>query len=262
MRILDMIAPIGRGQRGLIVAPPRTGKTILLKQIAMAIAKNHSEVTGIILLVDERPEEVTDFKRALEPLGFEVCASNNDQPPVNHIRLTEEVLAKARKLVLEKKDVMILFDSLTRMTRAYNTMAPNRSRTMSGGIDAGAFQGPRTFFGAARKAEEGGSLTIIGTILVDTGSRMDQVIFEEFKGTGNMELYLNRDLADQRIFPAFDIMRSGTRREELLLDEKVLGKIHRMRRALADRKPVDGMEALIAQLLKSKTNKAFLADIA
>ena len=262
MRILDMIAPIGKGQRGLIVSPPRAGKTILLNKIALAIAKNHPDVKGIVLLVDERPEEVTDFRRALKETGYEVVASSNDMTPRDHVGVTERVLDQARNLVVEGKDVLILFDSLTRMTRAYNQIAPGRSRTLSGGLDASAFQGPRTFFGAARKVEEGGSLTIIGTVLVDTGSRMDQVIFEEFKGTGNMELNLNRDLADQRIYPAFDVMRSGTRREELLIDEVSLAKIHRMRRSLADRKPAEGLQALIAQVKKSPTNAEFLRALA
>ena len=218
MRALDMIAPIGRGQRGLIVAPPRTGKTMLLQKIAKAVLANHPEVVVMVLLVDERPEEVTDFKMQIGKQA-EIVASSNDNPYRRHIEVTEQVLDKAKRIVEEKRDVLILFDSLTRMTRAYNNELSSRGRTMSGGIDSRAFQMPRAFFGAARKLEEGGSLTIIGTVLVDTGSRMDQIIFEEFKGTGNMELYLSRELADRRIFPSFDLMRSGTRREELLFSE-------------------------------------------
>ena len=258
MRVLDLFAPIGKGQRGLIVAPPRTGKTILLQKIAKAVLKNHPDVHVMILLVDERPEEVTDFRMTLRDTRAEVIASNNDQPPTSHVQVTEQTLDKAKRMVEEKKDVLILFDSLTRMTRAYNHMTPQRGRTMTGGIDAAAFMGPRTFFGAARAVEQGGSLSIIGTVLVDTGSRMDDVIFEEFKGTGNMELYLTRELADRRIFPSFDLMRSGTRREELLLNEEVLKRVHRLRRAIADQKPLDAMQALLDQLSKTKSNEEFL----
>jgi transcription termination factor Rho len=261
MRILDMFAPIGKGQRGLIVAPPRTGKTTLLQKIAKAVLKNHPEVAVLLLLVDERPEEVTDFKMTLKGTPAEIHASNNDQPWARHIQLTEQVLERAKRMVEAKKDVLVLFDSLTRMTRAYNHKTPHRGRTMSGGIDAAAFLGPRAFFGAARKVEQGGSLTIIGTVLVDTGSRMDQVIFEEFKGTGNMELYLDRDLADRRIFPAFDLMRSGTRREELLTGEADLRAIHRLRRSVADRKPREAMEALLEKMEKHPTNAEFLKTI-
>jgi len=260
-RVLDMIAPIGKGQRGLIVAPPRTGKTILIQKIALAVLKNNPEVQVIILLVDERPEEVTDFKMVLKGTTAEVVASNNDQPPQQHVRVTEEVLEKAKGMVEQKKDVLVLFDSLTRMTRAYNHMTPQRGRTMTGGIDAAAFMGPRAFFGAARAVEQGGSLTIIGTVLVDTGSRMDDVIFEEFKGTGNMELYLNRELADRRIFPSFDLVRSGTRREELLLKEDELKRIWRLRREVADQKPLDAMEALLSQLGKTASNGEFLKSM-
>jgi transcription termination factor Rho len=260
-RVLDMIAPIGKGQRGLIVAPPRTGKTILIQKIALAVLKNNPEVQVIILLVDERPEEVTDFKMVLKGTTAEVVASNNDQPPQQHVRVTEEVLDKAKGMVGQKKDVLVLFDSLTRMTRAYNHMTPQRGRTMTGGIDAAAFQGPRAFFGAARAVEQGGSLTIIGTVLVDTGSRMDDVIFEEFKGTGNMELYLNRELADRRIFPSFDLVRSGTRREELLLKEDELKRIWRLRREVADQKPLDAMESLLSQLGKTASNEEFLKSM-
>jgi transcription termination factor Rho len=262
MRVLDFFAPIGKGQRGLIVAPPRTGKTILIQKIAKAVLKNHPEVHVIILLVDERPEEVTDFRMTLRGTSAEIVASNNDQAPAEHVRVTEETLDKAKRLVEQKKDVLILFDSLTRMTRAYNHMTPQRGRTMTGGIDAAAFMGPRTFFGAARAVEQGGSLTIIGTVLVDTGSRMDEVIFEEFKGTGNMELYLTRELADRRIFPSFDLVRSGTRREELLLKEDELRSIYRLRRVVADRKPLDAMEGLLAEMKKTHSNAEFLKSLA
>ena len=260
MRALDMIAPIGRGQRGLIVAPPRTGKTILLQQIAKAVLANHPEVAVIVLLVDERPEEVTDFKMQIGKQA-EIVASSNDNPYRRHIEVTEQVLDRAKRMVEEKRDVLILFDSLTRMTRAYNNELSSRGRTMSGGIDSRAFQMPRAFFGAARKIEEGGSLTIIGTVLVDTGSRMDQIIFEEFKGTGNMELYLSRELADRRIFPSFDLMRSGTRREELLFSEEEMKKIHLLRRALSGTKPQEAMEAMLGRLKLTATNKDFLKGL-
>ena len=260
MRALDMIAPIGRGQRGLIVAPPRTGKTILLQQIAKAVLTNHPEVAVIVLLVDERPEEVTDFKMQIGKQA-EIVASSNDNPYRRHIEVTEQVLDRAKRMVEEKRDVLILFDSLTRMTRAYNNELSSRGRTMSGGIDSRAFQMPRAFFGAARKIEEGGSLTIIGTVLVDTGSRMDQIIFEEFKGTGNMELYLSRELSDRRIFPSFDLMRSGTRRDELLFSEEDMKKIHLLRRALSGTKPQEAMEALLGRLKLTATNKDFLRGL-
>ncbi|HEY7435755.1 MAG TPA: transcription termination factor Rho [Methylomirabilota bacterium] len=260
MRALDMIAPIGRGQRGLIVAPPRTGKTILLQKIAKAVLTNHPEIVVIVLLVDERPEEVTDFRMQIGKQA-EIVASSNDNPYRRHIEVTEQVLDKAKRMVEEKRDVLILFDSLTRMTRAYNNELSSRGRTMSGGIDSRAFQMPRAFFGAARKIEEGGSLTIIGTVLVDTGSRMDQIIFEEFKGTGNMELYLSRELADRRIFPSFDLMRSGTRREELLFSEEDMKKIHLLRRALSGTKPQEAMEALLGRLKLTKTNADFLKSL-
>jgi transcription termination factor Rho len=258
MRVMDIICPIGKGQRGLIVAPPRTGKTVLLQQIAKAVLTNHAEVHVIILLVDERPEEVTDFRMTLAKTGAEVVASSNDNPYARHIEVTEQTLDRAKRMAEQKKDVLILFDSLTRMTRAYNNQLTSRGRTMSGGIDSRAFQMPRAFFGAARALEEGGSLTIIGTALVDTGSRMDQIIFEEFKGTGNMELYLERELADRRIFPSFDMMRSGTRREELLFTAEELKKIHLLRRALSGRKPVEAMEMLLDRMKLTPTNAAFL----
>ena len=260
-RVMDMIAPIGRGQRGLIVAPPRTGKTILLQQIARAVLANHPEVAVIVLLVDERPEEVTDFRMMLAKSSAEVVASSNDNPYARHIEVTEQVLDRAKRMVEQKQDVLVLFDSLTRMTRAYNNQLTSRGRTMSGGIDSRAFQMPRAFFGAARKIEEGGSLTIIGTALVDTGSRMDQIIYEEFKGTGNLEIYLERELADRRIFPSFDVLRSGTRREELLFSEDVLKRIQLLRRALAGRKPLDAMEVLLDRLRLTKTNAEFLKGL-
>ena len=260
-RVMDMIAPIGRGQRGLIVAPPRTGKTILLQQIARAVLTNHPEVAVIVLLVDERPEEVTDFRMMLAKSSAEVVASSNDNPYARHIEVTEQVLDRAKRMVEQKQDVLVLFDSLTRMTRAYNNQLTSRGRTMSGGIDSRAFQMPRAFFGAARKIEEGGSLTIIGTVLVDTGSRMDQIIYEEFKGTGNLEIYLERELADRRIFPSFDVLRSGTRREELLFSEDELKRIQLLRRALAGRKPLDAMEVLLDRLRLTKTNAEFLKGL-
>ena len=260
MRAVDLIAPIGRGQRGLIVAQPRTGKTMLLQGIAKSVLANHPEVAVIILLVDERPEEVTDFRMTIGKAA-EIVASSNDNPYRRHIEVTEQVLEKAKRLVLEKRDVLVLFDSLTRMTRAYNNELSSRGRTMSGGIDSRAFQMPRAFFGAARKLEEGGSLTIIGTVLVETGSRMDDIIFEEFKGTGNMELHLTRELADRRIFPSIDILKSGTRREELLFTEDELKKIHLLRRALSGTKPVQAMEAMIERLRLTATNAEFLKSL-
>ena len=260
MRVMDLISPLGKGQRGLIVAPPRTGKTTILQKVALATRKNHPEIIVIVLLVDERPEEVTDFKMTLGK-SAEIVASNNDNPPKRHVEVTEFVLNKAKRLVEQKKDVMVLFDSLTRMTRAYNHLTPSHGRTMTGGIDAAAFQGPRTFFGAARALQEGGSLTILGTVLTDTGSRMDQIIYEEFKGTGNMELYLSRELADRRIFPSFDLVKSGTRKEELLLSPDELKKVYRLRRQLADQKPVDGMESLLESLEKTASNAEFLQSM-
>jgi len=260
MRALDLIAPIGKGQRGLIVAQPRTGKTMLLQGIAKAVLANHPEVVVMVLLVDERPEEVTDFRMTIGK-SAEIFASSNDNPYRRHIEVTEQVLDKAKRLVLEKRDVLLLFDSLTRMTRAYNNELSSRGRTMSGGIDSRAFLMPRAFFGAARKLEEGGSLTIIGTVLVDTGSRMDDIIFEEFKGTGNMELHLSRELSDRRIFPSIDILRSGTRREELLFNEAELKKIHLLRRALSGTKPVQAMEAILERLRLTKTNAEFVKSL-
>jgi len=260
MRVMDMICPIGKGQRGLIVAPPRTGKTILLQKIANSVLKGNPEVDLIVLLVDERPEEVTDFRRNLSA-NAEVIASCFDEPPARHLQVTEMVLEKAKRMVEVGRDVMVLVDSITRMTRAYNTQAPHSGRILSGGIDSTAFQGPKRFFGAARKIEEGGSLTMLGTALIDTGSRMDEVIYEEFKGTGNMELHLVRELADRRIFPAFDLTRSGTRKEELLLDPEELKRIWLLRRVLTDMKLVEAMETLIDRVRKAKTNAEFLMGL-
>jgi transcription termination factor Rho len=260
MRVMDMIAPLGKGQRALIVAAPRTGKTVLLQKIANSIIKNHPEVYLIVLLIDERPEEVTDFKRNLKG-DAEVIASCFDEPPSRHLQVTEMVLEKAKRLVEHKKDVVVLLDSITRMTRAYNTEAPHSGRILSGGIDSTAFQGPKRFFGAARKVEEGGSLTIIGSCLVDTGSRMDEVIFEEFKGTGNSELHLVRELADRRMFPSFDLTRSGTRREELLLHKDEISRIWMLRKVLADMKLIEAMETLIDRLKKTKSNAEFLMSL-
>jgi transcription termination factor Rho len=257
MRVMDLIAPIGKGQRGLIVAAPRTGKTILLQQIAKAVLANHPEVAVMILLVDERPEEVTDFRMLLGKTT-EIFASSNDRTPREHVQLTEQVLEKAKRLVEQRRDVLLLFDSLTRMTRAYNNQRPSGGRTMSGGIDAQALLGPRAFFGAARAIDGGGSLTIVGTVLVDTGSRMDDIIFEEFKGTGNMEVYLSRELADRRIFPSIDAVRSGTRREELLFSAEEIPRVRLLRRLLADMKAGDAMESLLERLKVTRTNSEFL----
>ncbi|MBI2933253.1 MAG: transcription termination factor Rho [Planctomycetes bacterium] len=260
LRVMDLIAPIGKGQRGLIVAAPRTGKTILLQKIGNAILRNHPEVQLIVLLIDERPEEVTDFRRNLKG-NAEVIASCFDEPPARHIQVTEMVLEYAKRMVEHKKDVAILVDSITRMTRAYNTEAPHSGRILSGGIDSTAFQGPKRFFGAARKVEEGGSLTIIGSCLIDTGSRMDEVIFEEFKGTGNMELHLVRELADRRIFPAFDLTRSGTRKEELLLHKDELQRIWLLRKVLADMKLIEAAETIVERMRKTKSNAEFLMGL-
>ena len=261
MRAMDMIAPIGKGQRGLIVAPPRTGKTMLLQKIAKAVLTNHPEVAVIVLLVDERPEEVTDFRMTIGKSAPRSSPRATTIPTARHIEVTEQVLDKAKRMVEQKRDVLILFDSLTRMTRAYNNELTSRGRTMSGGIDSRAFQMPRAFFGAARKIEEGGSLTIIGTVLVDTGSRMDEIIFEEFKGTGNMELYLDARAGRPPHLPVLRHARSGTRREELLFTEDELKKIHLLRRALSGTKPVEAMEALLERLRLTATNAEFLKSL-
>ncbi len=254
-RILDLMTPIGKGQRGLIVAPPRTGKTMLLQAIANAISANHPEVYLIVLLIDERPEEVTDMERTVRG---EVISSTFDEPPQRHVQVAEMVIEKAKRLVERKFDVVILLDSITRLGRAYNTITPSSGRVLSGGLEANALQRPKRFFGAARNLEEGGSLTIISTALIDTGSRMDEVIFEEFKGTGNADIYLDRHLADKRIFPAIDLNRSGTRKEDLLLPPDVLNKVWILRRVLAPMNSVDSMTFLLDKMRGTKSNKEFL----
>ncbi len=254
-RIMDLVTPIGKGQRGLIVAPPRTGKTVLLQKIANSITKNHPEVYLIILLIDERPEEVTDMARSVKA---EVIGSTFDEPASRHIQVAEMVIEKAKRMVEYGKDVVVLLDSITRLARAYNTEVPHSGKILSGGVDASALQKPKRFFGAARNIEEGGSLTIVATALVDTGSRMDEVIFEEFKGTGNMELHLDRKLADRRLFPAIDITRSGTRKEELIVDAQEIKRMWLLRKVLNEMNPVEAMELLKNRLSKSKTNAEFL----
>jgi transcription termination factor Rho len=254
-RVMDLLTPIGKGQRGLIVAPPRTGKTMLLQSIAHSIMANHKEVTLIVLLIDERPEEVTDMERSV---AGEVISSTFDEPAQRHVQVAEMVIEKAKRLVEHQRDVVILLDSITRLARAYNAVVPPSGKVLSGGIDANALQRPKRFFGAARNIEEGGSLTIIATALIDTGSRMDEVIFEEFKGTGNMELMLDRRLVDRRIFPAIDINRSGTRKEELLLAPNDLERIWLLRKVLTPMNTVDSMEFLMDKLRKTSSNREFL----
>jgi transcription termination factor Rho len=253
-RVIDLVAPIGMGQRALIVAPPRTGKTVMLQNIATAISSNHPEVFLIVLLIDERPEEVTDMARTVKG---EVVASTFDEPATRHVQVTEMVLEKAKRLVEHKRDVVILLDSITRLARAYNTVVPSSGKVLTGGVDANALQRPKRFFGAARNIEEGGSLTIIATALIDTGSRMDEVIFEEFKGTGNSEIILDRKLSDKRTFPAIDITKSGTRKEELLVDRATLSKMWVLRRILNPMGANDGMDFLLDKLKYSKTNQDF-----
>jgi len=257
-RIMDLMTPIGKGQRGLIVSPPRTGKTMLLKDIANAVTKNDRDIHKIVLLIDERPEEVTDMARSVEA---EVISSTFDEPPQRHVQVAEMVLEKSKRLIEHKKDVLILLDSITRLARAYNTVVPPSGKILSGGVDSNALHRPKRFFGAARNLEEGGSLTIIATALIDTGSRMDEVIFEEFKGTGNMEVNLDRKLSDRRIFPALDINRSGTRKEELLIEQEDLNRIWILRKVLAPLAPVDSMEFLINKIKGTKNNKEFLASM-
>ncbi|HVB56689.1 MAG TPA: transcription termination factor Rho [Candidatus Acidoferrales bacterium] len=257
-RVLDMLCPIGKGQRGLIVAPPRTGKTMMLQSIANSVTTNHPEVALIVLLIDERPEEVTDMQRTVKG---EVISSTFDEPPQRHIQVAEMVLEKAKRLVEHKRDVVVLLDSLTRLGRAYNAVTPPSGKVLSGGIDANALQRPRRFFAAARNIEEGGSLTIIATALIDTGSRMDDVIFEEFKGTGNMEINLDRRLVDKRVFPTIDINRSGTRKDELLLPADELNRIWVLRKVLSPLSTVEAMELLLGRLSKTKTNAEFLASM-
>jgi len=257
-RVLDLLTPIGKGQRGLIVAPPRTGKTMLLQTIANSITSNHPEVILIVLLIDERPEEVTDMQRSV---NGEVISSTFDEPASRHVQVAEMVIEKAKRLVEHKRDVVILLDSITRLARAYNTIVPPSGKVLSGGVDSNALQRPKRFFGAARNIEEGGSLTIIATALVDTGSRMDDVIFEEFKGTGNMEIGLDRKLVDKRVFPAIDINRSGTRKEELLVPKDELTRIWILRKVLNPLSTVEAMELLLDKMGKSKSNAEFLASM-
>jgi transcription termination factor Rho len=257
-RVMDLFTPIGKGQRGLIVAPPRTGKTILLQKIANAILTNNSEAILIVLLIDERPEEVTDFKRTV---AAEIVSSTFDEPPERHAQVAEMVLEKAKRLVEHKKDVVILLDSITRLARAYNTLQPHSGKVLSGGVDANALHKPKRFFGAARNVEEGGSLTIIATALIETGSRMDEVIFEEFKGTGNMELMLDRHLVEKRVFPAINVERSGTRKEELLYHPDELERIIILRKALAGVPPVEAMELVVEKLKKTRSNAEFLLSM-
>jgi transcription termination factor Rho len=253
-RVIDLITPLGKGQRALIVSPPRTGKTVMLQNIAHAVAANHPEVYLIVLLIDERPEEVTDMARSVRG---EVISSTFDEPAQRHVQIAEMVIEKAKRLVEHKRDVVILLDSITRLARAYNTVVPSSGKVLTGGVDANALQRPKRFFGAARNIEEGGSLTIIATALIDTGSRMDEVIFEEFKGTGNSEIVLDRKVADKRTFPSIDITKSGTRKEELLVDRGVLSKMWVLRRVLTPMGTVDGLEFLINKLKESKTNTEF-----
>ena len=254
-RVIDMIAPIGKGQRGLLVASPKSGKTVMMQHIAHAITSNHPDVTLIVLLIDERPEEVTEMTRSVKG---EVVASTFDEPATRHVQVAEMVIEKAKRLVEHKKDVVILLDSITRLARAYNNEMPHSGKIGTGGIDTGALQKPKKFFGAARNIEKGGSLTIIATALIDTGSKADDIIFEEFKGTGNSELHLDRRLVEKRVYPAIDISASGTRREELLLDRKELELVYRLRKVLSDMNPVEAMELLKTRLQKTKSNAEFL----
>ena len=257
-RIMDLLCPIGKGQRGLIVSPPKAGKTMLLQSIANSIAINHKEISLIVLLIDERPEEVTDMERSVQG---EVISSTFDEPAQRHVQVAEMVIEKAKRLVEHKRDVVILLDSITRLARAYNTVVPHSGKILSGGVDSNALHKPKRFFGAARNIEEGGSLTIIATALVDTGSRMDEVIYEEFKGTGNLELHLERKLADRRIFPAIDINRSGTRKEELLLDEGTLSRVWVLRRVLSPLNAIDSMEFLLDKIHGTSDNQDFLESM-
>src|SRR5689334_24415434 len=254
-RVMDLLTPVGKGQRGLIVAPPRTGKTMLLQNLANSITTNHPEIVLIVLLIDERPEEVTDMQRSVKG---EVISSTFDEPAARHVQVAEMVIEKAKRLVEHKRDVVILLDSITRLARAYNTIVPASGKVLSGGLDSNALQKPKRFFGAARNIEEGGSLTIIATALVDTGSRMDDVIFEEFKGTGNMEILLDRKLSDKRVFPAIDITKSGTRKEELLISREDLNRIWVLRKILTPLSPVEAMELLLDKMAKTKANADFL----
>jgi transcription termination factor Rho len=257
-RVMDLLTPIGKGQRGLIVAAPRTGKTMLLQTIAKSIIANHPEVVLIVLLIDERPEEVTDFQRSVDA---EIISSTFDEPPTRHVQVADMVIEKAKRLVEHKRDVVIVLDSLTRLSRANNAIIPSSGKVLSGGIDANALQRPKRFFGSARNIEEGGSLTVIATCLVDTGSRMDDVIYEEFKGTGNLEIHLDRKLSDKRIFPSIDINRSGTRKEELLIPAEELNRVWILRKVLSPLSSVEAMELLLERMSKTKSNKEFLASM-
>jgi transcription termination factor Rho len=261
MRVVDLVTPIGKGQRGLIVAPPRTGKTILLQKIANSVQRNHPECYVIVLLIDERPEEVTEMERTVKGPHSEVISSTFDEPSSRHVQVSEMVIEKAKRMVEYGTDVVILLDSITRLARAYNTEVPHSGKILSGGVDANALHKPKRFFGAARNIEEGGSLTILATALIDTGSRMDEVIFEEFKGTGNMELHLDRRLVDKRVWPAIDVNRSGTRKEELLLDPEELRRMYILRKVLSDMNPVEAMELLVGRMAKSKSNAEFLMSM-
>jgi transcription termination factor Rho len=260
-RVIDMVTPIGMGQRGLIVSPPRAGKTVLLQKIALAIKANHPDCYLIVLLIDERPEEVTDMVRTVAGQNAEVVASTFDEPSSEHVHVADIALEKAKRLVEDGRDVVLLLDSITRLARAHNTEAPSGGKLLSGGLDSNAMQKPKRFFGAARNVEEGGSLTILATALIDTGSRMDEVIFEEFKGTGNMELHLDRRLVDKRVWPAVDVNRSGTRKEENLMHPDEVDRIRALRRVLADMHPVEAMELLVNRMRKTKSNAEFLLSM-
>jgi transcription termination factor Rho len=260
-RVIDLVTPIGKGQRGLIVSPPRAGKTVLLQKMALALKKNHPECYLIVLLIDERPEEVTDMVRTVAGLNAEVVASTFDEPSSEHVHVSEIALEKAKRLVEDGRDVVLLLDSITRLARAHNTEAPSGGKLLSGGLDSNAMQKPKRFFGAARNIEEGGSLTILATALIDTGSRMDEVIFEEFKGTGNMELHLDRRLVDKRVWPAVDINRSGTRKEELLMHPDEVERVRTLRRVLADMHPTEAMELVTNRMRKTKSNAEFLLSM-
>ncbi len=257
-RVMDLMTPIGMGQRGLIVAPPRTGKTMLLQSLANSIATNHPEIYLIVLLIDERPEEVTDMQRSVKG---EVISSTFDEPAQRHVQVAEMVIEKAKRLVEYKKDVVILLDSVTRLARAYNTIVPTSGKVLSGGVDSNALQRPKRFFGSARNIERGGSLTIIATALIDTGSRMDDVIFEEFKGTGNMEIHLDRKLTERRVFPSIDILKSGTRKEELLIPKDDLNRVYVLRKVLSSLSPIEAMELMLGRLSKTKDNAEFLSSM-
>jgi len=260
-RVIDLVTPIGKGQRGLIVSPPRAGKTVLLQKIALAVKQNHPECYLIVLLIDERPEEVTDMVRTVAGQNAEVVASTFDEPSSEHVHVADIALEKAKRLVEDGRDVVLLLDSITRLARAHNTEAPSGGKLLSGGLDSNAMQKPKRFFGAARNVEEGGSLTILATALIDTGSRMDEVIFEEFKGTGNMELHLDRRLVDKRVWPAVDVNRSGTRKEENLMHPDEVDRVRALRRVLADMHPVEAMELLVNRMRKTKSNAEFLLSM-